>query len=65
MSITTTVNKEEVFEALKSLPEENALPEALERLYILYKIQKGIEAAEEGNTISHEEAKQRLRKWLV
>jgi hypothetical protein len=65
MLTTTEVTKEKVLEALKDLPDKNALPEALERLYVLYKIQKGVEAADAGKVISHEEAKERFRKWLV
>ena len=65
METTSGMNREQVLEALRDLPEKNALPEAIERLYILYKIQKGIEDADAGRVVSHEEAKERFRKWLV
>lgn len=65
LTTTAEVTKENVLEALKDLPEKGALPEALERLYILYKLQKGVEAADAGEVVSLEEAKKRLRKWLV
>jgi predicted transcriptional regulator len=41
------------------------LEEALERLYVLYKIQKGIEAADRGETVSHAEAIEQLGKWFI
>jgi predicted transcriptional regulator len=65
MLTTAEVTKKEVLDALKDLPDKDALPEALERLYVLYKIQKGLEASERGETLSHEEAIQRLSKWFV
>jgi hypothetical protein len=65
MTTTLELTREKVLEALKDLPEKGALPEALERLYVLYKLQKGIEAADAGDVVSLEEAKIRLRKWLV
>ncbi len=61
---TTEFNRQQVLETLKDLPEKNALPEALERLYILYKLQQGIEAADAGRVISHEDAKAQFRSWL-
>ncbi len=65
MSGILEIKKEKVLDALKDLPDKGALPEFIERLYILYKLQKGIDAADAGNVITLEEAKQRFRKWLV
>ena len=42
----------------------NIIEDAMERLLLLYKIEKGIEQAAQGRTVSHDEAKHRLRKWL-
>lgn len=39
--------------------------EELEKLYLLYKIRRGIQQAEAGQTVSHEEARERLKKWLT
>lgn len=33
-------------------------------LYVLEKIQRGMKDAEEGRVVSHEEARQRLSRWL-
>ena len=38
--------------------------DALERLYLLYKIDRGIKQADAGELISQEEARQRMAKWL-
>ena len=49
---------------IRNLPENASIEDAIERLFLLYKIEKGIEQADADLTVSHEEARQRLRKWL-
>jgi len=36
----------------------------LERLYLLYKIDRGAQQADAGELISQEEARQRMAKWF-
>ena len=38
--------------------------EALEQLQLLYDVQKGLEEARRGETVSHEEAKRMIEEWL-
>ena len=52
--------KERVIDAVRELPDDATVEDAMERLYVLAKIQKGIEQAEAGQTVSHEEAKRRI-----
>lgn len=52
--------KQMVLEAIGELPPDATVEDAIERLYFLAKIQKGIEQAAAGRTVSHEEAKKRL-----
>jgi predicted transcriptional regulator len=52
--------KERVIEAVRELPDDATVEDAMERLYVLAKIQKGLEQAEAGHTVSHEEAKRRI-----
>ena len=56
--------KELVIEAISTLPDNAVIEDAMERLLVLAKIERGIEQADSGQTISHEEVKQRLAKWL-
>ena len=49
---------------IRNLPENASIEDAIERLFLLYKIEKGIEQADADLTVSHDEAQQRLRKWL-
>lgn len=44
---------------------EPSLDEALEKFHLLYKIHRGIEQADAGQTVSHEDARERLQKWLA
>lgn len=52
--------KQMVLEALEELPSDATVEDAIERLDFLAKIQKGLEQAAAGQTMSHEEAKKRL-----
>lgn len=53
-----------VMEAVRSLPDDAPIEEAMERLLVLAKIEKGIKQADARETASHDEVKQRLAKWL-
>ena len=56
--------KDEVRELLENLPDDASLEDIQYHLYVRQKIQRGLEAAEEGRTISHEEAARRMSRWL-
>ena len=52
--------KQKVIEAVESLPADATVEDAIERLYFLAKIQRGLEQADAGDTITHNDAKKRL-----
>ena len=56
--------KEEILELMKQIPDDLTVDEALEQLQLLYDVQKGLEEARRGETISHEEAKRTIQEWL-
>jgi len=56
--------KQQIIKALEHLPEDASIEDALERLYLLYKIERGLRQADDGELISQEEARQRMAKWL-
>lgn len=56
--------KQQILKAIEELPENAKVEDALERLYLLYKIERGIEQADSGELVSQEEARQRMAKWL-
>ncbi len=57
--------KKEVKTLLERLPDDCTLEDIQYHLYVLEKIQKGIDRAEKEGTVSHEEAKKRLSKWIT
>jgi hypothetical protein len=53
--------KSEIVRALQELPDDATVEDAMERLYFLAKVERGLEQSE-GETISHEEIKVRFLK---
>jgi len=49
---------------LCDLPDDASYEDAMERLFFLAKIERGLRQAEAGQTIPHEQVAQRLAKWL-
>lgn len=56
--------KERILKAVQDMPAEAGIEDAMERLYLFLQIEKGLQQADAGETISHDEAKERLGKWL-
>lgn len=56
--------KENVIEMIKKLPNNVSMEEIIEAIYVRQKIKRGIKDSEEGRVFTHEEAKERLEKWL-
>ena len=52
--------KERVLDAVRGLPDDATVEDAMERLYFLAKIEEGLRQAEAGETVSHEEARKRI-----
>ncbi|MGH2587167.1 MAG: hypothetical protein ACRDJE_19815 [Dehalococcoidia bacterium] len=57
--------KELVRRALDHLPDDVTMPDVIERLNYLHAIQLGLEDLDAGRTISHEEVKRQMAKWLT
>lgn len=51
--------------AIKGLPDDASLEDAMERLIFISKVQEGIRQAERAEVISHAEAKRQLRRWIA
>lgn len=60
MAIGST--KKKLIEVIENLPPDATVEDAMERLYFLAKVQRGLEQADAGDTIPHDEAKKRLLK---
>ena len=56
--------KEEVQSLLQRLPEDCTLEDVQYHLYVVEKVQRGIERAEKEGAIPQEEVERRLGKWI-
>jgi len=56
--------KEKMLEAVKELPADATIEDAMERFLFLAKVERGIQQADAGQTISHGEVRDRMTKWL-
>ena len=56
--------KEKVLQAVESLPDDASIEGAMERLFLLAKVEKAIQLANTGQTLSHCQVKESLSKWL-
>ena len=59
--MATTV-KERILESLAALPENATIEDAMERLYFLAKIERGMADAEAGRVIPHDEVEKRFAR---
>jgi hypothetical protein len=57
--------KAEVESLLKNLPENCSMEDIEYHLYVLKKIKRGLEVADQQGTLSQEEAERRLHKWIT
>jgi len=58
------IQKQNILDAVQQLPERTSVEDAMERLLILAKVEKGCMEADSGKTVSHAEAEKRMNKWL-
>ena len=56
----TQTAKERAIDALRSLPEDATLDDAVEKLCFLIKIEEGLRQSEAGQLVSHEEIKKQF-----
>jgi hypothetical protein len=63
MSDTAMRIKAELLKAIQELPDDVEFDEAMDRLLLMHKIQKGEAQADAGQVVTHEEAKRRMEKW--
>jgi len=54
--------KEQMLQAIRELPDEATVEDAMERLYLLYKVERGIAQADAGQKVSQEAARARIAR---
>jgi len=61
----TLSTKEKVIDFIKSLPDNLTVEEITYRLYVNERIIKAQQQIKDGKFHTHEEAKERMKKWLT
>lgn len=56
--------KEEIIKIIQQMPEEVGITDIMAQLYFCQKVDAGLKDLDEGKGISHEQVKERLKKWL-
>ena len=56
--------KDQAVELIKSLPDDCTLEDIQYHLYVREKVERGIQAINEGRIVSQEEAEKRIKGWL-
>ena len=56
--------KEEVQTMIANLPDDCTVEDIQYHLYVIEKIQNGMQDIEDDKTLSHEEAQEKMSKWL-
>ena len=56
--------KEQIIKLAQELPEDATLEDAMDRLFLLYKVERGIVQARFGYKVSQAEARRRMDQWL-
>jgi predicted transcriptional regulator len=56
--------KQAVLEMIERLPEDISVEDIMAELYFRQKVDEGLRQLDAGEGIEHEEAIQRLKKWL-
>lgn len=58
------LHKKQVLNSIKDLPESFSVDELFDRIILLQKIEIGLQQSDAGQTLSTQEAKKKLKKWL-
>ncbi len=59
-----TAIKDEAQKMIQNLPDNCTYEDIQYHLYVVEKIQKGLNRADDGETVSHQNAKNKMSKWL-
>ncbi|MGH9960715.1 MAG: hypothetical protein ACREBC_26935 [Pyrinomonadaceae bacterium] len=60
-----SVAKQEVEELLRKLPDECTLEDIQYHLYVIEKVRRGIDVAQQQGAVSQEDAERHLAKWTT
>ena len=56
--------KQQILKAIEDLPDDAGVEDALDQLYLLYKVERGLRQADQGELLTPEEVRERMARWL-
>jgi len=56
--------KEKIINTVQDLPANASIEDAMEKLFFLSKIEKGVQQADAGQTLSHMQVRENMKQWL-
>jgi hypothetical protein len=64
MPVTRFSERDRMVKAIRELPEKADIEDAMERLYLMFKVEKGLQQVKNGKVMPHDMVKEKMRKWL-
>ena len=61
-AMSSIITKAQIVRAVSELPDDTTLDDAFERLFVLHKIERGLQEAAEGQTMTQDEVQAYFRK---
>jgi predicted transcriptional regulator len=58
------ITKQQLVQAMQSLPDDAGVEEALERLRFMQAVEEGLKQLDDGQSLSQDEVERRLARWL-
>ena len=58
------MNKNQLIDIIEKMPEEISVGDLIAEIHFKEKLEKGLKQIDEGKTVTHKQARQRLSKWL-
>jgi hypothetical protein len=62
--LSTLLEKEQVLLCIQTMPQRFTIDDLLEKLFLLAKVQKGLDQISKGNTYSHDEIEKIAKGWF-
>lgn len=62
--VVMTSKKQEIIDMIQTMSDDADYDEIMAQIYFKKSVERSLEQIQEGKTISHEEAKKRLSKWI-
>ena len=56
--------KQQVLETIARMPDDSSLDDIGYELYVIETVQKGLEELDRGDYLTHEQAKEKLHRWV-